>query len=37
VVLLGSQAALWAEYGTLSGQPSRIAMRVDQIARAVAH
>jgi hypothetical protein len=37
VVLLGSQATLWAEYGTLSGQLSRIATQVDQIARAVAH
>ena len=37
VVLLGSQAALWAEYGALNGQLSRIATQVDQIARAVAH
>jgi hypothetical protein len=37
VVLLGSQAALWAEYGALNGQLSRIATQVNQIARAVAH
>ncbi|MBV8612823.1 MAG: hypothetical protein JOY66_03505 [Acetobacteraceae bacterium] len=36
VVLLGSQAALWAEYGTVSGQLSRITTQIDQIARAVA-
>ena len=35
VILLGSQAGLWAEYGSMSGQLSRIAVQVDHIASAV--
>lgn len=37
VVLLGSQAALWAEIGHLNGQVQRMSVQVDQIARAVVH
>lgn len=37
VVLLGSQAALWAEVGHMNGQMQRVTVQIDQIARAVVH
>ena len=37
VILLGSQAALWAEIGHMNGQLQRVTVQIDQISRAVVH
>ncbi len=37
VILLGSQAAVWAEFGRMNGHLQRVTAQLDQISRAVVH
>jgi outer membrane murein-binding lipoprotein Lpp len=37
VILLGSQAALWAEYGNIRGQLARVTTQVDHLTTQVDH